>query len=93
MEATEPTAGEAASQQTGGLRWDARPLSEHVREQPLLALGVAALAGCVAGGGAWTRAGVAAMMLAARISARQMAVGAIAKAVQNYGSARRSGAY
>ncbi|HJU29468.1 MAG TPA: hypothetical protein VJ718_09870 [Candidatus Binataceae bacterium] len=93
METSEATAGETGPREAGGLGLDQRPLADQIKEQPLLALGVAALAGFVAGGGAWTRAGVAGMMLAARIFARRMAVAAIAKAVQNYGSAGRSGAY
>ena len=93
MDATEATAGEAAIDENGDFLRDQRPLSEYIKERPLIALAIGALAGFVAGGGAWTRAGLATMMLVGRISARQMAVGAIAKAVQNYGSARRSGAY
>lgn len=93
METSEATAGETGSHEDGELSPDKRPLADQIKEQPLLALGVAALVGFVAGGGAWTRAGVAGMMLAARIFARRMATGAIAKAVQNYGSAGRSGAY
>ncbi|HJU29490.1 MAG TPA: hypothetical protein VJ718_09980 [Candidatus Binataceae bacterium] len=93
METSEATARNAGSYEDGGLIPGQRPLSNQIKEQPLLALGVAAAVGFVAGGGAWTRAGVAGMMLAARMFARRMAIGAIAKAVQNYGSAGRSGAY
>lgn len=93
METTEETAGDSGLHDNGELNPDQRPLSDQIKEQPLLALGVAALAGFVVGGGAWTRAGVAGLMLAARIFARRMAAEAIAKAVHNYGSAGRSGAY
>jgi hypothetical protein len=93
MEASEAAAGDVGRRENEALNLDQRPLSDQVREQPLLALGIAALAGFVVGGGAWTRAGIAGAMFAARIFARRMAVGAIAKAVQNYGSAGRSGAY
>ena len=80
MERTETTTGETTRHDS--ISWDQRALADHVREQPLLALGIAALAGFVVGGGAWTRTGMAGLMLAGRIAARQMAVSAIAKAVK-----------
>jgi hypothetical protein len=65
-------------------------LSDRIREQPLLALGVGALFGFVAGGGASTRTGMAMLLLLGRIAAREVASNAISRAVSEYDSARRS---
>lgn len=76
-----------------GPRAEQRSLSDYVREEPLLSLGVAALLGFVAGGGALTRTGMGALMLLGRMMAGQIALEAISKSVRNHGSGRRSSAY
>jgi hypothetical protein len=79
-----------ASSRGNGTRDEEPRLSDRIREQPLLSLGVGALFGFVAGGGASTRTGMALLLLLGRIAAREMASSAIARAVNEYDSARRS---
>jgi hypothetical protein len=65
-------------------------LTERIRERPLLALGIAGLAGFVAGGGASSRFGRAMLMLIARLSLKQAASGALAYVVNNNGTIERN---
>jgi hypothetical protein len=66
-------------------------LTERVRERPLLALGLASLAGFVIGGGASSRTGTATLILIARIWLRRAATDALASAMTSYGTAKRNG--
>lgn len=70
-----------------------KPLTERIREQPLMALGFAAAAGFVAGGGLWSRTGRIVLSLVGRATIRRLVVDTIAKSVMNHGSDRRSGPY
>jgi hypothetical protein len=68
-------------------------LSDRIREQPLLSLGVGVLCGFVAGGGASTRTGMAILISLGRIAAREAASSAFSRMVSDYDNAsRRSGA-
>ena len=67
-------------------------LTAQIRERPMLAVGLAGLAGFIFGGGASSRTGAALLMLVARISLRRAATEALANAVTGYGSAKRNGA-
>jgi hypothetical protein len=53
------------------------PLTERIRERPLLSLGVAGLIGFVMGGGAASRTGAATLLLVARIWLRRAASDAL----------------
>ncbi len=66
-------------------------LAERIRERPLVALGLAGLAGFVTGGGASTRTGTAMLVLIARIWLRRAATDALASAIASYGTAKRNG--
>jgi hypothetical protein len=66
-------------------------LTERVRERPLLALGLASLAGFVIGGGASSRTGAATLILIARIWLRRAATDALTSAMTSYGTAKRNG--
>jgi hypothetical protein len=68
-----------------------RPLADQVRENPLLALAVAAMVGFVTGGGARSRAGLAMLMFVGKLATRKAVLSAIVKAVDNHGSGRRAG--
>ena len=66
-------------------------LTEHMRQQPLLSLGVAAFAGLVIGGAASSRTGAALLMIIARTSLRHIATEAFARGMTGYGTAERNG--
>jgi hypothetical protein len=66
-------------------------LTERIRERPLLALGLAGLAGFVTGGGSSSRSGTALLMLIARIWLKRAATDALASAMTSYGTAKRNG--
>jgi hypothetical protein len=59
-------------------------LSKSIGERPLTALAVGITAGFVMGGGMRTRLGIAMLMLAAKISARETIIGLIEKATADY---------
>src|SRR5579872_1759584 len=66
-QANEMAAGAAKDENAGvELGITAPPLTERIRERPLLSLGLAGLVGFVIGGGASSRVGAAAIMLVIR---------------------------
>jgi hypothetical protein len=80
------------NQQVGGAEPIPVPtLTERMREQPLLSLGLAGLIGFLMGGGANSRTGAATLMLIARIWLRRAATDTLAAAVTSYGTAKRNG--
>ena len=84
---------ETASSRGNGARNEEAGLADRIREQPLLSLGVGALCGFVAGGGASTRTGMGLLLLLGRIAAREAASSAFSRVVSEYDNAsRRSGA-
>src|SRR5690349_20565796 len=85
-QANEMAAGAAMDEDTGlELGSTAPPLTERIRERPLLSLGVAGLAGFVIGGGASSRTGAAALMLVMRSWFKRAATDALANAISSYG--------
>jgi hypothetical protein len=66
-------------------------LTERIRERPLVSIGVAGTAGFVLGGGAFSRTGMAILMILGRIWLRQAASDVVAKAVNSYHQRERDG--
>lgn len=80
---------EPARKTVEALRDQGREVRASISERPLLAVGVAALAGFVVGGGSGTRVGVAALMLIARMAIRDVLAQTIADSLHSGNYDRR----
>jgi hypothetical protein len=69
-----------------------KTVTEQIRERPLLSAGLAAFAGFVMGGGAFTRTGSALLMLMGRIWVRRAVTETIANAISGHGHPGPNGA-
>ncbi len=61
-----------------------RALEESIKEQPLKALGIGALAGFVVGGGYRTRLGLSILLFMGKAAMREVAVSAVAGAINQH---------